>query len=305
MENPCNTESTEVYEFGTDHFETFIEYLEGLVTISGAVIAITLTAFIFLITDKRENLRVDELIGKKAETSPILGPFCLIYSFLFGLMSFMVFSIMNRHEVGYFESSVGSFEFFSWLTPTHQWIIALYFGILFLTYGLFYITKNWLSNLHFVNEEEEQKKVHSILQVVYVFVMVTPPLFLVFMNMATNQIWDIFELDENWGIANIAIAILSAAVLIKPVRNLFKKFNSKQIRLMYVVLVVVLVLTVFQFGLNIMYMTKCIPSGLKEFEYSLMILRTLFATSITLVSFGFITKDYSAFLESVKGKNEG
>jgi len=88
-------------KYGEIDFETFIEYLKGSVTISGAVIAITLTAFIFLITNKKDESGNQNNNILKTEESSVLGTLCIIYSFLFGLMSFLGFYIMNRHDKNY------------------------------------------------------------------------------------------------------------------------------------------------------------------------------------------------------------
>ncbi len=94
-------------------YEILVRFIEANMSMSGTMIAVTLTAFIFLITRAPNSLGESDPTGAEAYQAElrIIGPFSILYSFLTSFVAYVLFSIMSRVDSTYFSSpSVGANE---------------------------------------------------------------------------------------------------------------------------------------------------------------------------------------------------
>ena len=264
--------------------------------LSGTLIAVTLTAFIFLITRSPNSVGETGVPSKHRSQAElkIIGPFSILYSFLTSFVAYVLFSIMSRFGARYFSEALKPREdFYSWLPPFHLTTVVLFLSILTLAFGVYYVTRSWLTEKSTEPVPDEVK--FLLLGVVYRFSQLSPPLLFLYFHFAILYIWEIELLGENFwgrGVFFVVSASAIACSLVPYAGRALASVSPGPLRLMKSYAAVIFLLAAAQVTHNFFTYGGFDVAGLEILRVCLgSLLASFLATNLSHL----IRSDYSSF----------
>jgi hypothetical protein len=221
-----------------------------------------------------------------------MGPYCLLFSFIFSLASFIVVSVMMRvHRDNFRIGRDPQLEFFSWLSPFHLMVMMLFLAMSYLAFGTYYIARNWLWAAGTPAEVSPAQL--AILRTVFYFAQLGPALVFFYFTMSVFSLWNAAFINRPY-VTGISLAAVAPFVLIflpKAWRS-FPLLGKSPLVLMKWVLLVAFAYNALQLLLDLLWLNNIMIQAL---DHTLVGSRMILATYVIALMMQFINDDYDHF----------
>jgi len=276
--------------------ENLVRYIGACQSMAGVVLATTLTGFIFLVTRRQPSPSSSADDRPRADVD-LMGPFCLLFSFVLGLASFIVFSVMMRIAPDHFcQPTCGPNEFNSWLSPFHLMLMILFLSMTYLAYGTYYVTRDWLWSTGTPAVVTQSQL--TILRTVYFFALLGPVLVFYYFVTTVAALWEPFILGPP-GVAGVAYAIACSVLLlvfVKGISRAFARLSRDALSLMKTTLLIAFACAGLQLIQNVMLLGGIFIGPL---ELALVVARTLAVAYAVAAMFHSVREDFRVFRSAV------
>jgi hypothetical protein len=281
--------------------EKLVRYIAACQNMAGVVLATTLTGFIFLVTRRQSSQSTPNGQATNANVD-LMGPFCLLFSFIFGLASFIVFSVMMRSTPGNFcPEAYEVVEFNSWLSPFHLMLMTLYLSMTSLAYGTYYVTRDWLWFSGTPSEVTPSQL--TILRTVYLFALFGPVLVFLYFAITVAELWGTFIFNPPYvaGVAYVAATAFLLLVFVSRAARGLTKGGLEALGLMRTTLLVAFASAGLQLIQNVLWQYHILLDPVElGVELGLVVLRTFLVGYVVVCTFHFIREDYAVFRQALR-----
>jgi hypothetical protein len=283
--------------------DQLVHYIAGCQSMAGVLVATTLTGFIFLVT-RRPVAAPPPPQDPIAEDRELMGPYCLLFSFILALASFIVLSVMMRvHTDTFLKHTTPQLEFDSWLSPFHLLVMMLFLSMAFLAFGTYYVARDWLWITGTPAEVSPAQL--AIMGTVSYFAKMGPALVFFYLAISIFALWNHIFLSPPYvaGILYLAAIASLLLVLIPKARHPLTRFGSKPIKLMKSILVVTFGFLVLQQLQNLLWLCQVLFEML---EWILVVIRTVLVAHVVVLMIKFIQDDFEQFKKALRsGEQKG